>query len=70
MPTASNLSLKSCPRCRGTTHKTRDHYGEYVNCLRCGWYVDLRHDEGISIDELKAASPPHPRATSYTRRTG
>ncbi len=45
------LQLKSCPRCRGDVHTSSDIYGEYKECLQCGYMVDIpkvrplfRHD--------------------------
>lgn len=35
------LLFKSCPRCNGDMHKTRDMYGKYKECLMCGHMIDL-----------------------------
>ena len=33
-----------CPRCRGYLHANRDMYGAYVECLHCGYTLDVpRH---------------------------
>ncbi len=34
--------FKSCPRCLGDVHVKRDMYGEYKECLQCGYMVDLQ----------------------------
>ena len=31
------LELKACPRCRGDVYGARDRYGEYKECLQCGY---------------------------------
>ena len=36
------LLLKACPRCeRGDIHRDRDQYGEFWQCVQCGWMRDL-----------------------------
>ena len=36
------LELKSCPRCRGDVKTNRDHYGQYRQCLQCGYMEDIQ----------------------------
>lgn len=31
---------RSCPRCRGYMQNNRDIYGEYRECLQCGYMED------------------------------
>ncbi len=33
-------SSRSCPRCRGYMQNNRDIYGEYRECLQCGYMED------------------------------
>lgn len=35
------IMFKACPRCRGDMHQDRDMYGEYRECLMCGFMVDI-----------------------------
>lgn len=36
------LWLKSCPKCkRGDLVSQRDIYGSYLECIQCGYTVDL-----------------------------
>ncbi len=35
------LLFKACPRCRGDMHASGDMYGDYKECLQCGWIVDI-----------------------------
>jgi len=35
--------LKACPRCRGDLTSDRDIYGEYLECVQCG-YIQDRND--------------------------
>ena len=38
----TTLKLGSCPRCKeGSTELKTDHYGSYLNCLQCGYTVDV-----------------------------
>lgn len=36
---------KTCPRCRGYVYTNRDMYGEYEECLQCGFMVDVRKSD-------------------------
>ena len=36
--------LKACPRCRGDLNSDRDIYGEYLECVQCGYIQD--RDDG------------------------
>jgi|TARA_B100000745_G_scaffold109617_1_gene70331 hypothetical protein len=35
------LEIKSCPRCLGDLLTNRDMYGDYKQCLQCGFLRDL-----------------------------
>lgn len=35
------LKLKACPRCAGDMLANRDLYGNYAECLQCGYMCDL-----------------------------
>lgn len=37
--------FKACPRCHGDMHTNRDMYGEYKECLQCGYMVDIQKQE-------------------------
>jgi Zn ribbon nucleic-acid-binding protein len=39
------LELRRCPRCRGDVRTNRDVYGEYRECLQCGYMVDVEIQE-------------------------
>ena len=36
------IYFKACPRCRGDMYLTGDYYGEYRECLQCGYSVDVQ----------------------------
>ena len=36
------IMFKACPRCQGDMHQNRDMYGEYRECLMCGYMTDIR----------------------------
>jgi transcription elongation factor Elf1 len=38
------LKFKSCPRCNGDVTVKNDWYGQYMNCLQCGWSYDTSDD--------------------------
>ena len=35
------ILLKACPRCRGDLKTEKDIYGEYRECLQCGYMEDI-----------------------------
>ena len=35
------IKFKGCPKCRGDLYLAVDIYGEYLNCLQCGYNKDL-----------------------------
>ena len=41
--------FKSCPRCGGDVHINRDFYGEYKECLMCGFMVDIERKDDIVV---------------------
>ncbi|MDP3063110.1 MAG: hypothetical protein Q8O40_07870 [Chloroflexota bacterium] len=49
--------LKACPRCRGDLNSDRDIYGEYLECVQCGYIQDC--DSGPVAKHATA----HPVAT-------
>ncbi len=53
------LYLKSCPRCRGDVKFERDMYGQYLECLQCGFLLSARNDTATT-----AAAPQTAEATA------
>ena len=49
------IYLKLCPRCQGDIHVNRDMYGEYKECLQCGYMEDI--DKPNQFAQLKAQPP-------------
>ncbi len=37
--------FKGCPRCKGDMHLNRDMYGQYKECLQCGYMLDVEKAE-------------------------
>ena len=52
------MLFKACPRCRGDLHVRADMYGEYKECLQCGYMVDSNKPRDIyaSAAALMAAT--------------
>ena len=42
------LDLKACPRCRGDLNTRQDIYGEYKECLQCGYMIDIETPNALS----------------------
>ena len=38
------IFLKQCPRCNGDLSASRDHYGDYIHCLQCGYMSDIERN--------------------------
>ena len=43
-----------CPRCGGKMYHIRDLFGEYDNCLNCGYHRDILEGPPISLKSLSA----------------
>lgn len=39
--TDQQLNLKACPRCGGDLYAASDMYGDYAECIQCGYMKDL-----------------------------
>ena len=44
------IIFKACPRCDGDVHINRDMYGEYRECLMCGFMADIQKPSLLEID--------------------
>ena len=51
------IMFKACPRCQGDMHQNRDMYGEYRECLMCGYMADLRKPSLFSMEPIPAPAP-------------
>ncbi len=61
------VSFKSCPRCNGDVAAKIDMYGQYNECLQCGYVVDIpapRAEFNLTKGRLK---PGRPRKQSARR---
>ncbi len=43
------LNLKGCPRCGGDIYFANDIYGDYAECLQCGYMLDLDNQEVAAV---------------------
>ena len=56
------LILKGCPRCKGDMNTSKDMYGEYEECLQCGYMLDVEKPSSLfDLDTLKIAASAKPR---------
>ena len=39
------MYFKACPRCKGDLYTNRDVYGEYKECLQCGYMEEIARDK-------------------------
>ena len=47
------MLTKSCPRCRGYLHTSRDIYGGYRECLQCGYMEDAPSPEDRRVPRVR-----------------
>jgi DNA-directed RNA polymerase subunit M/transcription elongation factor TFIIS len=45
------IFFKACPKCHGDLYIDKDAYGQYVECLQCGYSKDLTSDQ---VQEIMA----------------
>ena len=43
------VMFKACPRCSGDMHVNRDFYGNYRECLMCGYMQDVEDKKRESL---------------------
>ncbi len=55
-----------CPRCGGKMYHIRDLFGEYDNCINCGYHRDIFEGPPIA---LKAPEPVGGRPKRKRNRT-
>lgn len=53
------LDLRDCPRCHGDVRTNRDVYGEYRECLQCGYMVDIEVRQRPELTPPETPIPSH-----------
>ena len=51
------LEIKSCPRCLGDMLTNRDMYGDYKQCLQCGFLRDLEPPAKVGVQRSYTDDP-------------
>jgi hypothetical protein len=49
--------LKRFPRCSGDMFEQNDQYGNFVDCMQCGFSKDV-HDKLVDFDEVNVVPLP------------
>ena len=62
------VMFKACPRCMGDMHVNKDMYGEYRECLMCGFMADIAKQSAIGIDLAAAANEKKTKPRARTRK--
>ena len=52
------LKVSSCPRCCGFLYANRDQYGNYNECLQCGYMIDF-----AKLGNIRKGQPSYDRPT-------
>ena len=67
------VEFKACPRCTGDLKLTRDMYGDYRECLQCGYTKDILPEPKKNFDWAKTRGKPGrrrktkvPHSTAFT----
>ena len=54
--------FRACPRCHGDVHIKEDMYGQYKECLQCGYMLDtLKTSKNHDIWQLAKEKPGRKR---------
>ena len=65
------IMFKACPRCQGDMHQNRDMYGEYRECLMCGYMADVAKPALFGMElapvRKKVSRRPAPARASTVR---
>ena len=52
------IKLKACPKCHGDLYLQKDQYGRYMNCLQCGYLLELLEEPSeFSLSEGSRRTP-------------
>ena len=49
------IKFKGCPKCQGDLYLNQDMYGNYFNCLQCGYTKDVTGDSELEVREPATA---------------
>ena len=52
------VQFRACPRCQGDLNVRRDMWGEYRQCLQCGFSQDIQPEPKMGFDWVKARGKP------------
>ncbi len=52
------VQYRACPRCQGDLKQNRDMYGEYKECLQCGYTRDIQPKPKREFDWAKSRGKP------------
>lgn len=53
--------FKACPRCHGDMHVSQDIYGNYRECLQCGYIVEIKDTRRTERSWILAVAKSKPR---------
>jgi DNA-directed RNA polymerase subunit M/transcription elongation factor TFIIS len=60
------VMYKSCARCGGDMHSNSDVYGEYQECLMCGYMIDIHKPSLIELPKPVAKKSTAKRSRRKT----
>ena len=52
------IHFKGCPKCHGDLYLNEDSFGQFLNCLQCGYMWDLVEVGDAAIDKLLPEMAP------------
>lgn len=55
---AKMVQFRSCPRCTGDMKTTQDMYGNYKECLQCGFMQDIPSEVKKRTDWMDSGKKP------------
>ncbi len=49
------IFFKGCPKCGGDLYLRNDIYGDYLDCLQCGYATDLEVESSVVTPDADQA---------------
>ena len=61
------IQFKACERCKGDMMRVRDMYGDYVQCLQCGYVENIQSERAHFEVPKGRMKPGRPRKQKAKR---
>ena len=62
------VGFKACTRCKGDINLRADMYGQYMECLQCGFIIDIPAPRSNFVWAKGKMKPGRPRKTEAAKQ--